>query len=109
MFDFICDCVDERRSRRCDLTTFLARCSQRRSGARASVARARPSLRRATASLKNERKERSRDREISEISRNIVYTFIVVLHGKIFTNINSDHSSSRAAGKMTILQDYMGD
>ena len=66
MFDFVCDCVDVRRSRRCDPTTFLARCSQRRGGARASVTRARPSLPRATASRKNEQKERSRDREIAK-------------------------------------------
>ena len=63
---FICDCVDVRRSRRCDLATFLARCSQRRGGARAGVARARPSLPRATASRKNEREERPRDREIAK-------------------------------------------
>ena len=35
MFDFICDCVDERRSRRCDLTIFLQpsprRCESERS------------------------------------------------------------------------------
>ena len=36
-------------------------------------------------------------------------SYSTILHGKILTNINSDHSSSRAAGKMTILQDYMGD
>ena len=64
--NFICDCVDVRRSRRYDFTTFLARCSQRRGGARAGVARARPSLPRATASRKNEREKRSRDREIAK-------------------------------------------
>ena len=47
----------------CGDTTFLARYSHRRGGARASIARARPSLPRATASRKNKRKERSRDRE----------------------------------------------
>ena len=74
-------------------TTFLARYSQRRGGARADVARARPSLPRATASRKNERGKRSRDREIAknscratreqgfeilarESSRNIVYQYM---------------------------------
>ena len=47
-------------------TTFLARYSQRRGGARADVARARPSLPRATASRKNERGKRSRNREITK-------------------------------------------
>ena len=47
-------------------TTFLARFSQRRGDARARVARARPSLPRATASRKNERGKRSRDREIAK-------------------------------------------
>ena len=47
----------------CGDTTFLARYSHHRGGARASVVRARPSLPRATASRKNEQKERSRDRE----------------------------------------------
>ena len=46
--------------------TFLAGCSQRRGGARAGVARARTSLPRATASRKNEREERSRNREIAK-------------------------------------------
>ena len=55
---------DVRRSRRYDFTTFLARGSQRRGGARTGVARARPSLPRTTASRKNEREKRSRDREI---------------------------------------------
>ena len=44
------------------VTTFFARCSQRRGGARAGVARVRLSLPRTTASRKNEREKRSRDR-----------------------------------------------
>ena len=47
-------------------TTFLARFSQRRGGARASVGRARPSLPRATASRKKKRGKRSTDREIAK-------------------------------------------
>ena len=47
-------------------TAFLARCSQRRGAAKASVTRARPSLPRATASRKNKRGKRSRDREIAK-------------------------------------------
>ena len=47
-------------------TTFLARCSQRRGDARASLTRARPSLLRATASRKNKRGKRSRDQEIAK-------------------------------------------
>ena len=63
---FICDCVGVRRSRRYDFTTFLACYSQRRGGARAGVARARSSLPKTTASRKNERGKRSRDREIAK-------------------------------------------
>ena len=76
-------------------TTFLARYSQRRGGARAGVARARPSLPRATASRKFERGKRSRDREISrnssgatreqgseilarESSKDLVYMYIYI-------------------------------
>ena len=63
---FIYDCVGVRRPRRYDFTTFFACYSQRRSGARAGVARARSSLRRTSASGKNEYEKRSRDREIAK-------------------------------------------
>ena len=63
---FIYDCVGVRRSQIYEFTTFLACYSQRRGGAIAGVAQARPSLPRTTASRKNEREKRSRDREIAK-------------------------------------------